>query len=182
MFLTQVHPACLGEWITKRSESHNTVCEICNSPYEVDLVRSALAAARRPPLVHTTPCARAIPKPADAEHGFVCADDPRGAAAGLHWNRALLCSRASVGFFSEACTMLFCLVSLLWVFVLSHDWKPSNQKNDPDVRRIRADTSEPVFWLVLSIGLAMACFTLYTLRKVTTMRVATSPPSALSAP
>lgn len=78
--------------------------------------------------------------------------------------------------------MLFCLVSLLWVFVVSHDWKPSNEKNNPDVRRIRADTGEPVFWLVLSIGLAMVCFTLYTLRKVTSMRVATCPPCALSAP
>lgn len=46
LIFLQVHPACLGEWITKRSESHDTMCEICNSPYEVDLVRSAFAAAR----------------------------------------------------------------------------------------------------------------------------------------
>jgi len=95
--------------------------------------------------------------------------------AGVHWNRSLLCSRASIGFFSEACTMLFCLVSLLWVFVVSHDWKPSNEADNTDVRHIRADAGEPVFWLVLTIGCGMVCFTLYTLRKVRT-RTCVSPP------
>lgn len=179
----QVHPACLGEWITKRSDSHNTICEICNSPYEVDVVRSAFA--RRPPhVVRQTTCAR------DTEtrrtlrtDAYVlmllmyaaAAADENDHHAGVHWNRSLLCSRASIGFFSEACTMLFCLVSLLWVFVVSHDWKPSNEADNTDVRHIRADAGEPVFWLVLTIGCGMVCFTLYTLRKVRT-RTCVSPP------
>jgi hypothetical protein len=73
-----------------------------------------------------------------------------------------------MGFYSEACTVLFCLMSLLWIFVVSHDWTPSDEVDSSNMRSIRADPEEPVFLLVLVIGVGMMGFTVYTLRKVST--------------
>ncbi|KAK3232763.1 hypothetical protein CYMTET_56902 [Cymbomonas tetramitiformis] len=84
-----------------------------------------------------------------------------------------LCSRTSWSFYFEFGTVLLCLTSLLYIFIISR-----TRKGDD---KIPWDIREPTFCVIVGIGVGVTIFSLVTLRKMFRQwRVAVSRPTLVN--
>mmetsp|Transcript_39122 Transcript_39122/g.74969 ORF Transcript_39122/g.74969 Transcript_39122/m.74969 type:complete len:274 (-) Transcript_39122:310-1131(-) len=81
----------------------------------------------------------------------------------LHCDSSTLCSRASWAFYFEFSTVMMCLISLAYIFVLSRT-QPKN--SDDENERTSFDAQQPTAIIVLCIGTGVALFTIFTLCKM----------------